>query len=227
MTATIILDRLRGGLIASCQPVDGGPMDDPAIVAAMARATVAGGASALRIEGVANLRAVRPVVDVPIIGLVKRDLPDSPVRITVTVDDARALADAGADIIAYDGTPRARPDARDAILAAILDAGRLAMADCATVQDGRAALDGGAAIIGTTLSGYTAETQGLNTGPDFDLIRAFRAMGGFVMAEGRLNTPELAAQAIAAGADAVTVGSALTRLEHVTGWFADAIRGAK
>ncbi len=223
-----VLERLRGGLIASCQPVDDGAMDRPDIVAAMAQAAVAGGADGLRIEGVENLRAVRPVVGVPIIGIVKSDLADSPVRITVRLEEARALAEAGADVIAYDATPRPRPAPREAVLAEILRLGRVAMADCATIEDARAALAGGAAIIGTTLSGYTAETEGLNDGPDFGLITAFRALGGgFVMAEGRINTPELAARARQAGADAVTVGSALTRLEHVTGWFAAAIRNAR
>lgn len=223
-----ILGRLRGGLVASCQPVDEGPMDDPAIVAAMARAAVAGGAVGLRIEGIDNLRAVRPVVDVPIIGIVKSDHPDCPVRITVSIADARALADAGADIIAYDATNRSRADAREDVLAAILKSGCLAMADSSTLEDGRNALASGAAILGTTLSGYTSETAGRNEGPDLELIAAFKRLGGgFVMAEGRVNTPELAARAMAAGADAVTVGSALTRLEHVTGWFADAVRSAR
>lgn len=222
-----LLERLRGGLVASCQPVEGGPMDRPEIVAAMAQAAVAGGAAGLRIEGVDNLRAARPRVAVPIIGIVKSDSADSPVRITVRRAEARALAEAGADVIAYDATPRPRTDPRDAVLAEILRAGRLAMADCATLDDAKAALAGGAAIIGTTLSGYTAETEGLNDGPDLALIRAFKALGrGFVMAEGRINTPALAARALRAGADAVTVGSALTRLEHVTGWFAAAIRSA-
>jgi N-acylglucosamine-6-phosphate 2-epimerase len=222
-----VLSRIRGGLVASCQPVDDGPMDRPEIVAAMAQACVAGGAAALRIEGVDNLRAVRPVVDVPIIGIFKSDLDDTPVRITVRIAEALALAEAGADIIAYDATNRPRPDSREAVLAAILGAGRLAMADASTLDDGRQALAGGAAILGTTMSGYTAETEGLNDGPDFELIKAFKALGGFVMAEGRVNTPELAAKVMAAGADAVTVGSALTRLEHVTGWFAQAVRSAK
>lgn len=224
-----ILQRLQGGLVASCQPVDDGPMDRPDIVAAMAQAAVAGGAVGLRIEGVENLRAARAAVDVPIIGIVKTDLSGSPVRITVTPEDALALAHAGADIIAYDATPRPRPSPRDDVLAAILRSGRLAMADCATLEDGRLALAGGAAILGSTLSGYTAGTEALHdAGPDFALIAALHALGaGFVMAEGRINTPELAARAIAAGADAVTVGSALTRLEHVTGWFAAALRGAR
>lgn len=220
-----ILERMRGGLVASCQPVDDGPMDRPEIVAAMARAAVAGGAVALRIEGVDNLRAVRPVVDVPIIGIVKTDLADSPVRITVTKADALALAEAGADVIAYDATPRQRTDSREEVLATILRAGRLAMADCATLEDGQTAHAAGASILGTTLSGYTAETQNLNEGPDLRLIGAFKGLGaGFVMAEGRINSPDLAALAMQAGADAVTVGSALTRLEVVTGWFVDAAR---
>lgn len=222
-----LLERLRGGLVASCQPVDDGPMDRPEIVAAMAQAAVAGGAAGLRIEGVENLRATRPHVDVPIIAIVKRDLPDSPVRITTTIADARALIEAGADIVAYDATPRPRTDARDDILAAIIAGGALAMADCATRADAEAALAGGASIVGTTLSGYTAETEGKGDGPDLDLIRAFRDLGGFVMAEGRIDTPELAAQAMRAGADAVTVGSALTRLEIVTGRFAHAVRDVK
>lgn len=223
-----ILESLRGGLVASCQPVDGGPMDRPEIVAAMAQAAVAGGARGLRIEGVENLRATRPHVAVPIIGIVKSDLADSPVRITVRAAEARALAEAGADVIAYDATPRPRTDPREAVLVEILLSGRLAMADCATIADARTALAGGAAIIGTTLSGYTAETEGLGDAPNFELIAAFKAIGrGFVMAEGRINTPDLAARAMRAGADAVTVGSALTRLEHVTGWFATAIRNAR
>lgn len=222
-----ILSRIRGGLVASCQPVDDGPMDRPEVVAAMAQACVAGGALALRIEGVDNLKAVRPVVNVPIIGIVKSDLSDSPVRITVRVSEALALAEAGADVIAYDATNRARPDSKEAVLAAILGAGKIAMADSSMLEDGKLALAGGAQILGTTMSGYTAETADRGDEPDFQLIREFKALGAFVMAEGRFNTPALAAAAMQAGADAVTVGSALTRLEHVTSWFAHAIRDAR
>ena len=218
-----LLDTLRGGLVVSCQPVDDGPMDHPDIVAAMAAAAVAGGAAGIRIEGARNLAAVRARISVPIIGLIKRDLDDSPVRITPYLADIQALAAAGADIIAYDATDRPRPAGTAAILAAIHKAGRLAMADCSNLADGQRALEEGAAILGTTLSGYTADTESRTEGVDYDLIRAFRELGGFVMAEGRVNTPLLAGEAMAAGADAVTVGTALTRLEHVTGWFHDAV----
>lgn len=221
-----VLKHLHGGLVVSCQPVDDGPLDHPDIVAAMAQAAVAGGAQGLRIEGVDNLKAVRPTVSVPIIAILKRDLKDSPVRITPYVADVKALVEAGADIIAYDATNRRRPETSAVIVQTIRVAGVLAMADCSTLADGKRALREGASILGTTLSGYTDDTADRADGLDTDLIRAFRALDSFVMAEGRVNTPALAAQALQAGADAVTVGTALTRLEIMTGWFATEIRQA-
>jgi len=211
--------------VVSCQPVDGGPMDRPDIVAAMARAAQIGGAAGLRIEGLANLAAVRPVCGLPIVGIVKRDLPGSDVRITPLLDDVAGLARAGADIIGYDATDRARPVATREIVAAIRGADCIAMADCASLADARRAADEGAQVLGTTLSGYVDELAAPDAPPDLDLVRAFAPLARFVIAEGRYNTPALAALALRAGADCVTVGSAITRLEHVTGWFAAAVGG--
>ncbi|EEG86335.1 ManNAc-6-P epimerase [Proteus penneri ATCC 35198] len=115
----------KGGLIVSCQPVDNSPMDKPEIVAAMAQAAVNAGAIAVRIEGIDNLRATRPLIDVPIIGIVKRDLPDSPVRITPWLSDVDDLAKAGADIIAFDGTDRVRPVPVKTLLAHIHRLGKI------------------------------------------------------------------------------------------------------
>ncbi len=222
---TDVLETLRGGLVVSCQPVDDGPMDQPDIVAAVAQAAVAGGAVGLRIEGVDNLRAVRPLVSVPIIGIVKTDSYDTPVRITVSKSDVSALAACGADIVAYDGTDRPRKDPREDVLSSILANGAIAMADCSTLNDARAAQAGGATILGTTLSGYTSATATEGEEPDLEIIRQFGALNAFVMAEGRFNTPKLATNAISAGADCVTVGSALTRLELMTASFAKAVKG--
>lgn len=222
-----LLEKLRGGLVVSCQPVDNGPMDQPQIVAAMAQAAVAGGALGLRIEGLENLRAVRPLVAVPIIGLIKRDLTDSPIRITPFSTDVRDLAAAGADIIAYDATDRVRPEAAAALLSAIRATGALAMADCATLAEARAAYAQGAAILGSTLSGYTADTQSSDPEPNFALVRDLAATSAFVMAEGRYHSPDLVARARKAGADAVTVGTALTRLEHMVGWFVAAMQAER
>jgi len=122
-----LLEALAKRLVVSCQPVTGGPLDSPAIVAAYVRAVEAGGAAGARIEGFANLRAARAATARPIIGLVKRDLEDSPVRITPFVEDVRQLAELGADIVAFDATERARMAPVPALAAAAHAGGRLAI----------------------------------------------------------------------------------------------------
>lgn len=210
-----------GGLIVSCQPVPGSPLDKPEIVAAMALAAEQAGAVALRIEGIENLKATHALVSVPIIGIMKRDLTDSPVRITPFLEDVDALAAAGASIIAFDGTERERPVPVAELLARIHQHQLLAMADCSSQEDGLKCHLMGADIIGTTLSGYT--TGQTPQEPDFELVKALSDEGCRVIAEGRYNSPALAAQAMQFGAWAVTVGSAITRLEHVCQWFRDEI----
>jgi putative N-acetylmannosamine-6-phosphate epimerase len=98
------------------------------------------------------------------------------------------------------------------------------MADCSTEAEGRAARAMGFDILGSTLSGYTGGE--VPKAPDLALVAALRSIGGFVMAEGRYNRPEDVAQARRHGADAVTVGTAITRTEIVTSWFARAAEGA-
>lgn len=216
-----LLAALEGGLIVSCQPVDDGPMDSVPTIVAMALAAQAGGARALRIEGAANVAAVVKAVALPVIGIVKRDLETSPVRITPFIRDVEALADAGAAVIAVDATDRVRPAAVADLLAAIHARGRLAMADLSNIDEATVAKCMGFDILGTTMSGYTAGP--VPAEPDFAFVAACRALGGTVVAEGRYNSPELAGEAIRAGASAVCVGSAVTRQEHITTWFLDAV----
>ncbi|ECU9385488.1 TPA: N-acetylmannosamine-6-phosphate 2-epimerase [Salmonella enterica subsp. diarizonae serovar 61:l,v:z35] len=212
----------NGGLIVSCQPVTGSPLDKPNIVAAMALAAQLAGAVALRIEGVENLKATRPVVSVPIIGIIKRDLENSPVRITAYLEDVDALAKAGSDIIAVDGTDRVRPVPIAALLDRIHYHGLLAMSDCSSLTDGLASKRLGAEILGTTLSGYT--TPDTPEDPDLPLVKALSNAGCRVIAEGRYNTPAQAAEAMRQGAWAVTVGSAITRLEYICQWYNTALK---
>ncbi|HEX4500939.1 MAG TPA: N-acetylmannosamine-6-phosphate 2-epimerase [Scandinavium sp.] len=216
--------RSNGGLIVSCQPVPGSPLDKPEIVAAMALAAEQAGAVALRIEGVENLQATRAAVTIPIIGIIKRDLPDSPVRITPFLDDVDALAAAGASIIAFDGTDRVRPESVKALLARIHHHQLLAMADCSSLEDGLHCHRAGAEIIGSTLSGYLGGT--VPDAPDLALVSALNEAGCRVIAEGRYNSPELAAKGMQHGAWAVTVGSAITRLEYICQWYRDALHEA-
>ncbi len=220
-TTSDLRHKLQNGLIASCQPVPGSTMDTPEIVAAMACAALAGGAVGLRVEGINNILAVRRVTDAPIIGIIKRDLPDSEVRITPWLEDVDALSDAGADIIAFDVTCRARPVTVEALYQRVRATGRLVMADASNLEDGLLAHRLGIDFIGTTLSGYTQDP--VPTEPDLALVKQLSQAGCRVIAEGRYNSPALAAAAISTGAYAVTVGSAITRIEHICGWFCDAI----
>ena len=142
-------------------------------------------------------------------------------RITPFLSDAAALAAAGADIIAFDATRRPRPAGVAELVQAIHAGGRVAMADCSDEGDARAAHAAGAEILGSTLSGYTGGPE--PTEPDYALVAAMRRIAPRVIAEGRIRTPDQAAEALRHGAWAVVVGSAITRPEHVTGWFSAAL----
>lgn len=217
ITSEQIIQQTRGGLIVSCQPVSAGPMDRIDHVVAMALAAVAGGAMGLRIEGSDRVRAVAATCDIPIVGIVKRDLGDSNVRISPLVEDIEALAQAGARIVAFDATDRPRPVPAMQLLATVHAAGCFAMADCATFDEAATMAAQGCDFVATTLSGYTGGD--IPAEPDLDLVRRLSGAGYRVVAEGRYNTPALASAAIAAGAHAVTVGSAITRIEHIVEWF--------
>lgn len=224
MTKDVVLEALRGGLVVSCQAYPGEPMRDPETMARIARAAVAGGAAGIRLQGIADIRAARDV-QVPIVGLWK-DGGDG-VFITPTLDHALAVAEAGADVVALDGTRRPRPDGRS--LAETIAALRerhdvLVMADCGSLDDAIAAEEAGADLLGTTLAGYSGERPKTD-GPDLELVAEIAARCSRpVVAEGRIHSPAHAAAALAAGATAVCVGTAITHPTTITGWFVDALR---
>ncbi|WP_371189427.1 N-acetylmannosamine-6-phosphate 2-epimerase [Thalassotalea maritima] len=223
--ADTLISQLNRSLIVSCQPVDDGPMDTIEHVVAMAQAAVLGGAKGLRIEGVEKVRAVAKAVEVPIVGIVKRDLAGSSVRITPFIEDVTALADAGASIIAFDGTDRVRPVPMLELLDAIHQSGCVAMADCADFGTGKMLAEHGCTFIGSTLSGYL-DLDNTPDEPDYQLVADWSNLGLNVIAEGRYNSPQRAEKAIQLGALSVTVGSAITRIEHITGWFKQHIDNA-
>lgn len=218
-----ILEQLHHGLIASCQPVRGGSLDQPHLVAALAQATLAGGAVGLRIESLADLEATRAVTSAPVIGLVKREVQGSPVYITPELSDVLSLAEREADIIAFDATSRPRPVGIREMIEAIHAQGCLVMADISTLEEGLEAHRLGADFVGSTMSGYTHYSPKL-AGPDLELVHELSKRGARVIAEGRIATPEQAKAALEAGAFAVTVGTALTRIELVTQGFVDVLK---
>lgn len=219
-----VLDRLRGRLIVSCQAYPGEPLREPDIMAKMAQAAVAGGAAGIRAQGLEDIRRIVEATDVPVTGLWK-DGTD-PVFITPTLEHAVAVAEAGAHVVALDGTRRPRPDGRslaDTIAELRLRSDALVMADCGSLDDALAAEDAGADLVGTTLAGYTGERD-KTEGPDVELVDQLVARCTRpVVVEGRVHTPAQAADAIARGAFAVVVGTAITHPTTITSWFHTAI----
>jgi N-acylglucosamine-6-phosphate 2-epimerase len=222
-----IFDRLRGGLIVSCQALEDEPLHGAQIMAAMARAAQQGGAVGIRANSPVDVAAIRAAVDLPIIGLYKASLPGEVVYITPTAAHARQVAEAGADIIALDATLRPHPAGLDAagLLRAVKEiTGRPVLADIATYAEGVAAAAAGADAVSTTLSGYTDDSPRQDD-PDFDLLeRLVKDLRVPVIAEGRIATPEQLERALELGAYAVVVGSAITRPQWITRRFAERIR---
>lgn len=219
-----LLDRLRGGLIVSVQARTGSALDDPHVLAAMAQAAQENGAAGVRIQGARNLEAVRKRVDIPVVGIIKRDYDGFEPYITPTLHEVREVLDAGAEIVAFDATGRPHPPGGEVaeLIAAIHDGGALAMADCASADDGVCARAAGADIVATTLCGYTKETQGTPL-PALDLVRAFAQLGCFVICEGGIHAPQGATAALTAGADAVVVGTAITNTEWLVRQYCAAL----
>ncbi|MET0888116.1 MAG: N-acetylmannosamine-6-phosphate 2-epimerase [Mycetocola sp.] len=220
-----LLESLRGRLIVSCQAYPGEPLRDPRAMALMAQAAVTGGAAGIRAQGLEDIRLIHEAVSVPQIGLWKDG--DDDVFITPTLSHALAVVAAGSEIVAIDGTRRSRPDGltlQQTIDAIHSRTDALVMADVGSFDDGVAAADAGADIIGTTLAGYTPD-RAKTEGPDLDLLHELVArLEQPVVAEGRIHTPEQARMAADAGAFAVVVGTAITHPTTITSWFADALR---
>ena len=217
------IERLSGRLVVSCQAYSGEPLRDPDAMRRMAQAVLAGGAAGIRAQGVADVEAIRAHTDVPLIGLWKDG--DHAVQITPTARHAKAIALAGADIVALDATGRERPDGHTyrESFATVHKSGHLVMADVATYEEGVRAAETGADLVGTTLSGYTGDSV-RRDGPDLELVaRLSAALPVPVVAEGRIHTPEQAAGALDAGAHAVVVGTAITHPTTLTTWFARAL----
>jgi putative N-acetylmannosamine-6-phosphate epimerase len=228
---TTFAARIPRGLIVSCQAAPEDALHGPALMAAMAEAAVQGGAVAIRAEGAADIAAIRAAVGVPVVGVVKRLYPGSPVQLTPTFAEAREAAEAGAAAVALDGTGRPRPGGQT--LAALIERVHLelqvpVLADVATVEDGRRAASAGADAVASTLAGYVDGALAPAAGPDVELVRRLvDALAVPVLAEGRYRTPEDAARAMAAGAYAVVVGTAITRPSAIAAGFAAAVSSAR
>jgi len=221
------LEALRGRLIVSCQASEGDPLDNLDTLARIATSVLRGGAGGLRAEGVERIAAFRAITQLPIIGLIKTYDTNGDVYITPDFRSAKAVSDAGADIIALDCTARRLTAAEpwpELMRRIHTELNRPVLADIATLEDALAAERAGADAVATTLYGYTPETASIRT-ISWPLIQSIVAHLTIpVLVEGHITDPGQVGRALHLGATAVVVGSAITRPETITARFAEATR---
>ena len=223
------VESLKGKLIVSCQALPHEPLHSAFIMGRMALAAKEGGAYGIRANTKEDIAEIQTQVDLPVIGIVKRDYEDSKVYITPTMREINELMEVKPDIIALDATHSLRPGGRtlDEFYREIRNSypEQLLMADCSTVEEALFADQLGFDFIGTTLVGYTDQSKSLKIeSNDFEIIRQIVAkVKHRVIAEGNINTPEKARRVIELGAFSVVVGSIITRPQLITKSLAEAL----
>lgn len=223
------IENLKGKLIVSCQALPDEPLHSSFIMGRMAAAAQEGGAVGIRANTKEDIRVIQGQVDLPIIGIVKRDYEGSKVYITPTMKEIEELMEVKPEIIALDATGALRPDGvtLEQFFHQIKEQypEQLLMADCSTVEEAFYADELGFDFIGTTMVGYTEQSKNDRIEDhDFEILKKIVAkVKHRVIAEGNINTPKKAKRVIELGAFSVVVGSVITRPQLITRAFAEAL----
>ncbi len=228
-----ILKKIKNELIISIQAMPNEPLYDENCILAMAKSVIElAGIGAVRLAGERDIRNIKKLFpEVVVIGITKPSIiPENYkelVYITPTIDDCKKIIDAGADIVAFDGTMRARPKGENIkdLIDFIKENNKLAMADIAMFEEAKNAYELGTDIVSTTLSGYTKETENNPNAPDFDLVKKIKEnFDIFTILEGKIWEKYDVTHAFEAGADSVVIGSAVTRPQLIVKRFMEAIK---
>lgn len=228
-----MLNKVKSGLIVSCQALEHEPLHSSYIMGRMAIAAEEGGALGIRANSKEDIIVIKKSVKLPVIGIVKRDYDDSEVFITATMKEIDELAESGCDMIALDATDRVRPNGVS--LKEFIKEIRakypsiLLMADASTVEEVLEAEKLGFDCVSTTLMGYTEKSKGHDISDnDFERLKEIVARVSVpVIAEGNVDTPEKAKRCFELGVHTVVVGSAITRPQLITKKFVDSIQQVK
>lgn len=229
MTLKKAVEMIHKKLIVSCQALPHEPLHSSYIMGRMAAAAEEGGAAGIRANTKEDIAEIKKTVDLPVIGIVKRDYPDCKVFITPTMREIEELMEVKPEIIAVDATCRLRPGGRtlDEFYREVRERypEQLLMADCSTLEEAVHADGLGFDFIGTTLVGYTEESRDMKIEHnDFQLIKdILKSVKHDVIAEGNINTPEKVRRVMDLGVYSVVVGSAITRPQLITKAFVDAL----
>lgn len=220
-----VINKLKNKVIVSVQAMPDEPLYKEECIIAMMQSVVNGGAEGLRVAGVRDVKNAKKLFDIPVIGITKPDkLPSNwqeVVYITPSVEDEKGLIEAGADIIAFDGTSRKREKSSlKELIEYVKSNNRLSMADISTFEEGLNCEKLGVDILSTTLSGYTIESKTDSEEPDFELLEKLVKNTKLpVILEGKIWEPSQVKKAFEIGAHCVVIGSAITRPQLITKRF--------
>lgn len=225
-----ILRKIKDGLIVSCQALSTEPLYDSYIMSKMAYAAMLGGAVGIRANTIVDIKAIKEVVDLPIIGIIKEVYDDSEVYISPTMKEIDALVEAGCEIIATDATKRVRPNGKsfEEFFTEVRKKypNQLFMADTSCFEEGKLAAELGCDLIGTTMAGYTPYTKGRML-PDVELIKKYSTeLSNPIIAEGGIWSPQDLLNVYEAGAYSAVCGTAITRPMDITKRFVKALEDA-
>lgn len=221
-----MLDNIKGNLVVSCQALPEEPLHSSFIMGRMALAAKMGGAKGIRAQSKEDIEEIKKVVDLPIIGIVKRTYPDSDIYITPTKKEVDELLSTGCEMIALDATNRRRPSGElIADLVHYIQAhGVLTMADCSTYEECMEAQRIGFDCVSTTLCGYTPYSE-KKEGPNFSLLKHLvRDLTVPLLAEGKINTPDDLRKVMDLGVHSAVVGGAITRPQQIAKTFTDVLK---
>ncbi len=218
-----ILRRIQNGLIVSCQALDTEPLYSSFIMGRMALAASQGGAVGIRANTPPDIKEIRKIVNLPIIGLYKAEYKDSKVYITPTMKEIDALVEAGPEIIAMDATNRPRPNNQtlEEFFSEVKAKypNQIFMADTSCYEEGVRAKELGFDLVGTTMCGYTEYTKEMEF-PNYDLMKRYvDTLDMPIIAEGGIWTPEQLKAALDTGVWSAVIGTAITRPKDITERF--------
>jgi len=224
-----VLNKIKGGLIVSCQALEGEALHGSSIMSKMAIAARDGGAVGIRANSVKDIKAIKKVVDLPVIGIIKKTYPNSERFITPTLKEIKQLLDTDVEIIAMDATLRKQIDSIS--LKEKVDyihaANKLVMADISTLEEGIEADKIGFDLISTTLSGYTKYSN-QNQGPDIKLLsELIKKTNTPIIAEGKIFLEKDLKNVLQEKPFAIVIGSAITRPKLITKHYNSIIENFK